>query len=88
MGLDFHWPSISQQTDKQNICSPIYIYRLAEVPGAAQVNLQPAEHLLFLKQFPKMCPSAFRVSGPQAQMGEGVGVKPAPKPFLSIWGCG
>jgi len=38
----------------------------AEVsPGAdRRVNLQPAEHLLFCKQFSKMCPSAFRVSGP------------------------
>jgi len=39
----------------------------AEVPGAARVNLQLAELLLFCKQFSKMCPSAFRVSGPQSQ---------------------
>jgi len=33
----------------------VFILLLAEVPGAARVNMQPAEHL---------CPSGFRVSGP------------------------
>jgi len=37
-------------------------FKLAEVPGAAWVNMQPAEHL---------CPSGFRDSGPQAQGWEG-----------------
>jgi len=35
--------------------------QLAEVPGTARVNMQPAEHL---------CPSGFKVSGPP---GPGVG---------------
>jgi len=39
---------------------------LAEVPSAAQVNLQLAEHL-------KMCPTAFRVSSPPGPGGEGAG---------------
>jgi len=39
-----------------------------------------------LLSFLKMCPSAFRVSSPQAQGGGG-GVKPAPKPSLDWWGC-
>jgi len=34
------------------------LLRLAEVPGTARVNLQPAEPLLFCKQFSKMCSSA------------------------------
>jgi len=40
-----------------------FIEKLAEEPGAAWVNLQTAEHFLFCKQFSKMYPSAFRVSG-------------------------
>jgi len=32
-----------------------YIHILAEVPGAAWVNLRPAEHLLYCKQFSKIC---------------------------------
>jgi len=71
--MDFHWPSTYQQT---NICIPTYInYRLAEVPGTARVNLQPAEHLLFCKQFSNMCPSAFRVSGTQVYGLKGLGSK-------------
>jgi len=46
---------------------------LAEVPGAAQVNLQLAEHLLFCKQYSKICPSAFSILSPQAQGGGGEG---------------
>jgi len=38
-----------------------FILQLAGVPGAAWINLQPADHLLFCKQFSKMCPSAFSV---------------------------
>jgi len=34
-----------------------------------------------------MCPSAYRVLGPQGPEGEGVGVKPEPKPSLDRWGC-
>jgi len=34
----------------------------------------------------KQCPSAYRVSRPQAQAREGAGVKPAPKPSLDRWG--
>jgi len=33
-----------------------------------------------------MCPSAYRVTGPQAQLGRGGGVEPAPKPSLDRWG--
>jgi len=58
----------------------IFIKTLAEVPGAARVNLQPAEHL-------KICPSAFKVSSRRGQGGEGAGVKPRPKPSLDRWGC-
>jgi len=32
-----------------------------------------------------MCPSAFRVSSPPGPGGEGVGIKPGPKP---PWKCG
>jgi len=39
---------------------------LAEVPGAARVNLKPAEHLLLCKHF-------FGFQAPQAQMWEGWG---------------
>jgi len=46
---------------------------LAEVPGAARVNLQSAEHLLFCKQFSKMRSSAFRVSGSPGPDREGGG---------------
>jgi len=46
--------------------STSHINRLAEVPGAAQVNLQPAEHFFLCKQFSKMCPSAFSILCPQA----------------------
>jgi len=49
----------------------ILFYQLAEVPSAARVNLQPAEHHWFCKQFSKMCPSAFRVSVPQGPDGGG-----------------
>jgi len=42
-----------------------FLFFIAEVPGAARVYLQPAEHHLFFKQFSKKCPSVFRVSGPQ-----------------------
>jgi len=42
-----------------------FLTKLAEVPGAARVNMQPAEHLY---------PSGFRVSGPPGPgVGEGVG---------------
>jgi len=51
-------------------CIHFYV-TLSEVPGAAWDNLQPAYHLLFCKQCSKMCPSAFRVSGPQAEGGGG-----------------
>jgi len=34
-----------------------------------------------------MCPSANRVFGPQAQGGEGEGVKLAPKTSLDRWRC-
>jgi len=46
-----------------DILARLYL-KLAETPSAAQVNLQLAKHLLFGKQFSKMCSSAFRVSGP------------------------
>jgi len=39
------------------------ILQQAEVPGAAWVSLQPAKHLLFCKQFSKMCPSALSILG-------------------------
>jgi len=42
---------------------------LAEVPGAARVNLQAAEHLLFYKEFSKMSPSAFSILGPARPRG-------------------
>jgi len=50
---------------------------LAEVPGAARVNLRPAEHLLFCNGFQKCILQLLGFQAPQAQMG---GVKPAPKP--------
>jgi len=53
----------------------------AEVTGAAQVNLQPAEHLLFCKQFSKMCPSAFSVFGPPGP-GGGRGDQACTKTFF------
>jgi len=46
--------------------------------------LQHAEHLIFLKN------NVLQLIGfqaPQAQVGEGVGVKPAPKLSLDRWGC-
>jgi len=43
---------------------------LAEVPGAARVNLQPAEHLLFCKKFVLQL---MGFQAPQAQAEEGVG---------------
>jgi len=61
---------------------------IAKVPGAAQVNLQPTEHLLCGKQFSKNV--IFRFYGfrlPRPRWG-GVGVKPAPKPSfgqVGIW---
>jgi len=45
----------------------MFIIVLAELPGATWVNLQPAEHLLFGKQFSKICPSAYSVLGHQVQ---------------------
>jgi len=38
--------------------------RLADVPGAAWVYMQPAEHLLFCKQFSKMCLQLLEFQGP------------------------
>jgi len=38
--------------------------QLAEVTGIARVYLQPTGHLLFCKQFSKVCPSAFSILGP------------------------
>jgi len=49
----------------------IIITLLAEVPGAARVNLQPVEHLLFCNQFTNMCPSAFSILGPPGPRGRG-----------------
>jgi len=43
-----------------------FIHKLAEVPGAARVNLQPAGQLLFCKQF-----SAFSFLGPPGPGGRG-----------------
>jgi len=71
------WISISPpHTNRQtNICTPIFIFLLAEVPGAGWVNLQPTEHLknvsLSLKGF----------KPPQAQ-GEGGRGKTCTKTFL------
>jgi len=49
------------------------------------VNLQPADHLLFFKQFSKMYPSAFTVSGPD---GRGGGGQTFTKTFLGqLWMC-
>jgi len=47
----------------------LYI-RLAEVPGAARVNLQHALHILFNKQFTNKFLSAFRVSGSPGVRGQ------------------
>jgi len=52
-----------------------FISTLAEVPGAAWINMQPAEHLLFCK---KMCPWAYGVSSPPGPGRGGGGVKLAP----------
>jgi len=66
-----------------------FYWKLTEVPGAARVNLQHAEHFLFCKQFSKMCPSALRDSDPQRpRVGKGAGIKTATKPSLDSWGCG
>jgi len=46
-------------------------FKLAEVSGAARINLQPAEQLLFCKHFSKMCPSALRVSDLPGSGGRG-----------------
>jgi len=54
------------------------IIEQAEVPGAAWVNMQPAEHL---------CPSGFGFQAPQAQGWEGGGVKPALKLSFARWEC-
>jgi len=51
--LALHIPT-DRQTNKQTSSHP---FILAEVPGAARVNLQPAEHL-------KNASFSFRVSGP------------------------
>jgi len=51
----------------------------AEVPCAARVNLQPAEHLLFCKQFSKMCPF---VLASESKGDEGARIETAPKPSL------
>jgi len=53
---------------------------IAEVPGAARVNLQPAEHLknVFFSFY------GFKPPGPK---GEGAGIKPALKSSLDRWGC-
>jgi len=48
-----------------------FVAKLAEVPGPARVNLQPAEHPLLCKQFSKMFPSAFSVLGPPGPGGRG-----------------
>jgi len=48
----------------------MYIDKLAEVPGAARVNYQPAERILFCKQFSKMCPSTLSILAPPGP-GEG-----------------
>jgi len=45
-----------QQTQTMTFQGQFICIKLAEVPGAARVNLQPAEHLLFCEQFSKMCP--------------------------------
>jgi len=68
------------------ICGFLYIY-MAEVLGAGQVDLQPAEHLLFNKQFPKMCPSALSVLDPPDPRGEGGGGQTEPKHSLEEWEC-
>jgi len=55
------------------------------LPGsAARVHLQPAEHILFYKEFSKMSPSAFSILGPPQAQG---GIKPGPKPSLDRRGC-
>jgi len=55
----------------------------AEVPGAARVNLQPAEHLKSVKSVS----FSFSVLGPLNPGGGAVGFKRAPKPSLDRWGC-
>jgi len=47
-----------------NVDAQVSFLQLAEGPGTARVNMQPAEHLY---------PSGFRVSGPQVQGLEGEG---------------
>jgi len=46
------------------------------------LSLQPVEHNLFYKEFPKMSSSAFSIFGPPGPGGAGAGVKPVPKPSL------
>jgi len=78
---------VSEHKNTKSRCWIIFwkfYFKLAEAPGTALVNFQPAEQLLFCKQFSKMSTSAFQT--PQAQMGEGAGVKLAPKPSLNRWG--
>jgi len=60
---------------------------MLEVFGAARVNLQAAEHLLFYRECSKMSPSAFSILGPQAQGVREWGLKSGPKSFLDRWGC-
>jgi len=55
-------PHTNRRTDKQTYVRP-FIYLLAEGPGAARVNLQPAEHL-------KKC--ALQLLGFQAPQVQGV----------------
>jgi len=55
-------------TRSHKVC--LYV-QLAEVPGAASVNLQPAEHIFFYKEFSKMSPSAFSILGPPGPEGRG-----------------
>jgi len=76
------WIYISpSHTHQKNICLPIFVYIIAKVPGT-RVTLQPAEHLLFFKQFSKMCPSAYRVSCPPGPDGGGGRDKTFTKTFL------
>jgi len=63
-----------------------FISILSEVPWTFQVNLQPAEHLLFWKQFSKMCPSAVRISGPPCPDGGGGKCQTCTKTFLEQMG--
>jgi len=59
----------------KDIVKMVFISVLAEVPRAAGVNLQPAEH--FKNVF-----FSFYDFKPPRPRGEGAGVKPAPKPSL------